>query len=445
MQTTRRTRHTLWLLVPVVLALSVVVLAPTSSSEAREWDSDEHNVLLIVPDEPGAWAWLNPTSTWGKQGIVKGASRYLDKLKSGKSATYEGGIVHLYKLPATEETTLDTICSDAETRAKLLKRFEGSPEVEITDTKLNDDLPAKLLIVEGKARNKLGEPTPAQGRMLITVARGFVYLLRMYVWHTEYDDEGLKIDLDYIEGEFMIKKTKAKEKTPEKPPKDPVAGPAAEDDEGKEEEVQLREQLFRLTKHKKINQKEVTDDSMLLFFEDVDSHGWYQIILYATKNGRVINGVKAPDENIKKGITETWWKNFSANHPDGELWTFRWPKRMKAPTFITLPDLSDDARKIVSKKGKRPIAPKASDMIKKMKFIQKVKDKQLGKKYRVGEPYRGVLQGNRPRAGKETVLRFAWRTAFFSFRLIVTVGGQAYDKWGDAIRSTLESMHHYKD
>ena len=439
-------RKTPWLLVPALLALGLVLTLPSGDSEAREWDSDEHNVLLVIPDEPNPWIWLKPTNSWGKQGIIKGASRYLDKLKTGETTTYHGGLLHLFQLDAPEDKTLDDVCGSKDIRDRLMARFVDSPEIEVTDTTLNDNLPAKVLLVDGKARNKVGEPTPAHGRMLITIARGKIYLLRMYTWHTEYDDEGLKVDLDYIEGEFMIKNTKAEEKKPERPKDDEGNNGGGNDEpERVEEEIQLREHTLRLTKHAKLNRKEVTDDTMILFFEDVDQLGWYQIILYATKNGRIINGQQAPNEDIKKWMTKTWWKNFSANHPDGELFTFRWPKKVKAPTFITLPDLSDDERKVAAKKGKRPIDPKASDMMKKMKIVEKVKRNTIGKKYKVSEPYRGVLQGNRPRAGKETVLRFAWRTAFFSFRLIVTVGGKAYDKWGDAIRSTLESMHHYKD
>lgn len=440
-------RKTPRLLLPALLALGLLLTLPPNESDAREWDSDEHNVLLVIPGEPNPWIWLKPTNSWGKQGIVQAASRYLDKLKTGEATTFHGGLLHLFKLPAPEGKTLAELCDDKEIRERLLGRFVDSPEVEITSTTLNDDLPAKVMLVDGQARNKLGKPTRAHGRMLMTIARGQLYLLRMYAWHTEYDDEGIKVDLDYIEGEFMIKNTKAEEVKPERPKEEPEAGdgngPAEE--EGKEEEIQLREHTLRLTKHAKLNQKEVTDDTMILFFEDVDQRGWYQIILYATKNGRVIDGQKAPNEDIKKWMTETWYKNFSANHPDGELYTFRWPRRIKAPTFITLPDLSDEERKVAAKQGKRPIDPKASDLMKRMKVVEKVKRNEIGDRYKVSEPYRGIMQGNRPRAGKETVLRFAWRTAFFSFRLIVTVGGDAYEKWGDAIRTTLESMHHYKD
>ncbi len=83
--------------------------------------------------------------------------------------------------------------------------------------------------------------------------------------------------------------------------------------------------------------------------------------------------------------------------------------------------------------------------MKKMKFVQKVKQKYLGKKVKVIEPFRGILQGSRPRRGKEIVLRFAWRSVNHSFRMFVLLGGDADVKFGKAIRRTLHSMAHYKD
>lgn len=436
-----------WLM-PALMALVglALFLTPSSPAEAREWDSDEHNVILVIPDDPGGWSWLPDSADWKKKGIVKGATRVLDTLKSGAKATCEGGLLHLYELPLEEGKTLKDLEGDKKIRDMLLKRFSGGekdPTVDVEHTTLNDDLPAFVLSAEGEARNKLGKMSKALGRMLVTAARGKMYALRMYVWITEYDDEGLKYDLDQMEVNFMIKQTTEKEKPPERP-KEADENPDGDEPEQVEEEIQLREHHLRLTKHKKLNRKEVTDDTMLLFLEDSDRGGWYQVILYATKNGRIINGQQAPDEDIKDWITKQWWKNFTANHPDGELWTFRWPRKIKAPTFITLPDISEDARKLVAKEKKRAIDPKASDIIKKMKISEKVKKKKMGAKFKVMEPWRGIIQGNRPRYGDETVLRFGWRTLHFSFRLIVTVGGQGNAKWGDAIRQTIESMHHYK-
>jgi hypothetical protein len=124
------------------------------------------------------------------------------------------------------------------------------------------------------------------------------------------------------------------------------------------------------------------------------------------------------------------------------LATFKWPRKTKQPTFLTFPDIGDeDNRVIMIKAGKkRPVEVDASDMIKKLRAVEKPKRNNIGKRGKGIEAIRGIMQGNRPRYGVETVARYGWRTSTHSYRLFVSLYGQAHKKWGVPIRETLESF-----
>ena len=68
----------------------------------------------------------------------------------------------------------------------------------------------------------------------------------------------------------------------------------------------------------------------------------------------------------------------------------------------------------------------------------------IGKQGKGGEAMRGCLEGNRPRLGKETVFRYAWRSASHSYRLFVIFSRDGYKKYGQPIRETLESLEFVK-
>lgn len=216
-----------------------------STADAKIWESEEHNVLISIPDSPAPWIWLPAGQDWSKYGIVKGATRTIEELKSGEKPKGEHGLMHLIMRDAKEGETLESIVADGDTVETLMQRFGSKgdwPELESLKTSLNDDVPAVVLTASGKALNsKTGEYTRCEGRMLVTTVLGKVYFLRMYAWHTEYDGEGLKLDLDMIEGDFELLKTTGEEK-PERPKDEPEAGAGdgPEPDEAKEETIRRR-------------------------------------------------------------------------------------------------------------------------------------------------------------------------------------------------------------
>ena len=441
----------------VVLVLSAV-LAPRSA-RALEWDSEEHNVFLEIPETPFKWSWSQAQGAWAKAGIVRGAERVLKTLKNGDPATGQMAFMQLMvKEVKDKEATLASLADAADTRKKLMYVFGEPakwPELEI-DKEYKDakDHPGWFFEAKGQATNpRDGKKGLCLARMVVTMARGKIYYLRMYAFMTEYDEEQLELDLTMVaDGFHLLNIQEAPKKgeagaTPEEGERPPA--PVDPEDDRKEEEIDLREYQLKITKHKSLDVKELdgADDTLILKMEGSIQGGYYSIYLYATKNGQIIDGVQAPNADIQKWMTVSWWKNFSANHPDAELYTYKWPK-VKAPTFLTLPEITEENRKhFAGGRKKRPIEVRASDMIKKLKVVEKVKKpKTIGKRYKVIEPYRGIMTGNRPRFGHETIARFAWRTTNHSYRLFVTVGGDiAYTKWGEGIRATLESFRFYKD
>ncbi len=439
-----------------VLALYAVI-APRSA-RALEWDNEEHNVFMEIPETPYKWGWSQAQGAWAKAGIVRGAERILKTLKNGDPATGEMAFMQLMVRKAEEDSTLADVCEDATTTKKLMYVFGAKdkwPELEIDkEYKDSKNHPGYFFEAKGPGTNpRDGKAGLCLARMVVTMARGKVYFLRMYAFMTEYDEEQLELDLTMVADGFHLLNIQEAPKegesgaTPREGEKPPV--PVDPEDDRKEEKIDFREYQLKLTKHKALDVKEPdgADESLILKMEGSIQGGYYSIYLYATKNGQIIDGVQAPNADIQKWMTVSWWTNFNANHPDAELYTYKWNKA-ETPTFITLPDLTEENRKhFAGGKKKRPIEVRASDMIKKLKVVEKVKKpKTIGKRYKVVEPYRGIMTGNRPRFGRETIARFAWRTTNHSYRLFVTIGGDvAYAKWGKAIRSTLESMAFYKD
>ena len=93
---------------PLSLALSVAAVAAllfggahllgasrVAHADDKQWDSEKDNVLVIVPGDSAAWSWLTPQPAWKKAGIVKGARRELEKLKSGEEPKGQGGLLHV--------------------------------------------------------------------------------------------------------------------------------------------------------------------------------------------------------------------------------------------------------------------------------------------------------------------------------------------------------------
>jgi hypothetical protein len=447
---------------PLVFALLLAGLAGRvpAPAQAGEWESLENNVVLIVPDDPSPWEWRPASPDWAKAGIIKGAIRTVDKLKSGKPAEGHGGLLHLAVRDAPKDKSLEDLAADKGIRDFLLARFGGTEtDVEVEETTVisgdEKEHPAALVRAEGKAANLRGKVNPAQGVLILTVSKGKLYLLRMYAFPTEFDEEGLVVDIDYMEGN-CLSLIKTKEKAVAKPPpdvKDPANGggePTPEEEEGKEETLENVAQGWRIVKHKKLPMPEISEEEVkqdvVLKFEGSDASGGFSVYMYAIPHGRIIDGRPAPAPDLSKWMTYHWWNNFTTNHPKGGLYTYKWPRRTAtgAKTFLTLPDMEDEKAKlvVVEPDADRPIEVSVSDALKKLKFVDKPKVKNIGKRFKGSEPMRGALEGKRPRyAGSSTVFRYAWRSGKgYSYRLFVSFYGMAYKKWGAAIRETLESL-----
>ena len=432
----------------------LITLGVPGDCLAREWESSEHNCLLIIPEEPSPWEWLNYDPAWKSRNIIRGARRLVDKLKDGTSGAGYGALLHLAKRDAPEGMTLDSAAASDDVRSYLLVRFGAAASklsVEEEDVTILGDHPAKCLRVAGKAKGPGGKkPVDCRGVLVMTLAKKKLYLLRMYAWHTEADDEGFKNDLDTIEYEgleILDTKEATKKDTQAQPtPKKDEEDKKPDDADLKEETIHNEEQKWSITKHKLLRELKVTKADrkrfLVLRFGHVDQDGWHQLELYALPNSRVVNGQRAPPEDIRGRITVEWYKKFLKNHPVGEIARYKWPK-IKARTFITLPYYDREEDRIVVFDGKRKKRdPEAStgDIMKRLQFVEKVKRGYIGKKFKASEAFRGVMQGNRERAGTEWTARFAWRTPAYSFRLIVSLTRDAYKKYGEPLRSTLESL-----
>ena len=441
-------------------ALLLIALAGTAEAKDKVWESEKDNVLLRIPDDSSStWEWLAFQPGWSKSHVVRGAERRLEKLKSGEPVTGQGAMLHLAILKIDDDQTLAQSAEDKTVRAFLLKRFSSTPELDTEDSTIGSGTapekghPCIILRAEGQAPNLRGNAGKCTGVLIITQHAGKLYLLRMYAFPTEIDEEVVCLDLDYMEGNaFELINTKAVTKKGAPPP--PANGGGDGDADGEEEEaredetIEHREQKWRITIDKKLKRSELTEedsaDHLILKIADSDSRGNVLLYLYAPPTTQYIDGVKAAPPNLVRWITTSWWANFTTTHPDGDLFTWKWPRKPsgKSPTFLTVPDMDETKNRVgvITGKKKRPVEISQSDATKKLKFAEKPSKNKIGKKGKGNEAMRGILEGNRPRLGTETVLRYAWRSPTHSYRLFVIFGKEGYKKWGDSIRKTLESF-----
>ncbi len=432
----------------LTVSFSIALLGGDGASEAREWEDPKLNCWLEVPD---TWTWIKDKPDWAKTGIVRAARRSLKELKGGKPADGEGALLYLAIRDAPAETSLKDISRSDEVKEFLTGRFDGSPKIKFDDTglTLKDDLPAVVLEAEGTAINLNAKKRPCHGILVVTVAKGKLYLLRLFAFPTEFDEEGVKVDIDYTAySGFDI--LNPKEDVKHKP--DPSAAGNAPDEpdiERVEEELDFEDIKLRMVKHAKLTRVDPLPsegEDVVVKFEGSDQYGSYTVRVIAIPLNRIINGQQATPPAIKPAVTTDWWNQFINEHPKGAIYSYKWPKKTRHKTLLTFPEIENEKNKItvVKEDGKRPIDPKSSDIMKKMKFAQKVKSNKVGPKVKVSEAYRGVLHGNYPGQGQHYVAKFGFRTAFHTYRVYVGIWKEGYKNWGEAIRSTLESMEFYK-
>lgn len=429
-----------------LVTAALVVLGPTTQAEAKRWEDIKLNVALTIPDEPYPWTWIPYSSSFKKYDIVKGAQRIVEKLRSGQPADGEGASLHLVVRDAPKDATLDSVAADAKIRKFLLGRFVSHEEVSVDETELIGEVPARVIATEGKSKNFKEKECPCRGVMVVALLRGKLYLMRMYAWHTEYDQEGLTADLDFMEGEglsFLI--TREEPKGPEKPPTN-GGGPAEEEVErfGEDEILWFDDEKLKVVKDGRLESHKIDARSrkqfMIMKLEGNHEVGSYQIFLYAIPQSRVVNGQSVPPEDLRKGITTTWYGRFMTAHPAGDIYRYKWPKKGK---YITLPELTDENRIVqFNDKKKRVNSPSMSDVFK-MGIVQKVKKSRVGET-KASEAMRGNLQGLLSGVGRVTTFRWAWKSKDYAFKMIVTIARDGYERFGDPVRKTLESFEIFK-
>ena len=163
---------------------------------------------LISPDGQSGWMVLPKEPSWAADGIREGAVRKLTRLRDGRQATGQGGLVHLAITPAPIGKGIDELAADEEVRGFMLRRFSADPSAwpnvrTVADT-WDGWREVRSLRAEGVSPNLDGTPGQTRAVMLLVIDDGWLYKFRMYAWRTEHDREGLKGDLDVIEMNFWI-------------------------------------------------------------------------------------------------------------------------------------------------------------------------------------------------------------------------------------------------
>ena len=434
-----------------LLAVAVIALVglPPTSAHAKRWSGDAINVALEIPDEPNPWEWVPHNASFKKYNIVRAARRVLKKYRNSAEAVKgEGAYLDLVARDAKDGETLETVTADKATREWLVGRFKKHGDFEEEESSVaggEDSVPCRILRVDGEAKNLGGKIGACHGMLLVAVLRKKVYLLRMYAWHTEYDEEGLKSDIDYISTDGLEFPVSRELTEPGKPP--PAEDdPAAETDSGADELIWFEDANMEIIRDGRLKSLKITRkeqrDYLVLKLEGNSKMGSYQLWLYSYADTRVENGRQAGPYPIQSGITTTWYGHFLASHPTGTIYKYKWPR--KGP-FLTMPLLDEANQEVVfdEEKKKRVEKPSIPEIIKKLKIVQRVKKAKIGE-HKASEAYRGVLQGLQANVGRVVTLRFAWRGKAHSFRLNVVLARDGDKKFGEPMRKTLESIKIYK-
>lgn len=416
----------------------LLVLALASATRA----DDEPNFVL---DLPSGWVRQPKDPRWAKLGIVYGARRVLERLRSGETPTGEGGLVEVAVTTAPEGKGLDDLAADPAVRTFLLGRFEEPPpEVDVVPVPYDDGFALRVLTANGHARNLKSVVAPARGVLILALARGELTKLRMYAFHTEFDEEQLKGDLDEIESSFDIldKSQPKKDAPPPKRPDEPTD--VIDGDEGEEVPMEDRIAGWKLVKPVGIRSKPDADTKKhadtKAWFEDSDARGSYQVVFTVLRNDRRVNGVQAAAVDLKAWGLDAWWKEFDRYHRRGPVRTWAWGR--KAKTLLAFPDFEKE-RVIFESPEKRPAKPEEVDAKRLMKkpfaCVHEVKNRPLGKE-RTQDAYRGALGGSAEHGGREIQLRYVWKTERLTCYLSVSLVGEARSKWGDGIAALLASI-----
>jgi len=439
------------LLGPTSLAVMLAMLLIPSPGAVARGDLYQSHDLNYEFETPAGWVTLPKNDSWDDFGIVVGAIRQLETLKSDEPAKGQGGWVHLAVLDLPDGKTLQDMANDEETRGFLMKRFAKKasawPEVEVVFDTYDSGQEIAILKADGETPNLQGKKGPTRGVMIVSIAKKKLYLLRMYAWHTEFDAEGLKDDLDMIELSFEnldLRPEPEKDPESERPPPEAEPEDVPEGDEAEEKVFEDKLVGWKIVKPVGIKSRDDFDKDkygdVVVWFEDNDHVGSYQFIFYVVKRGRQNpdTGLAIPDTNLRQWGIDPWWKSFDRSHPTGPVRTWQFPRKPKK--ILILPDWETE-KEIFSSPKRRPRKPgkvKSSDLMK-LKAVEKSKGERMGEE-KVNEGFRGVLGGNRERSGREVVVRYVWGTARLTCFISISFSRDAIMKWGEKIDQMLQSI-----
>lgn len=422
-------------------------------ADAAVFTSEEHNCEFKIPDTPAAaaWSWQPIDGGWAKYGIVKGAERRVSTLKNGQPASGQGAMAHLAVRDLPAEATLESVVADAATREFLRARFtQVEGDFKVGDNTLEGGIPTKILSLEGKATNFGGVESMCKGVMLICVHRARMYFLRMYAWPSDkYDQEGVVSDLDFMEMDGLRLLDTKEAAKPEAPPPSEEGDGAVDEPPttGKEERIELETHEIVLVKPARLDrleEEEKEEDKIILYLSGSHDDSSYHVVLYAYPAG---DGKTTRTTDPSELVGVGFYRSFLENHPGGAIYKFPFPKKptaAKVKTFLLLPELTPEARKVVfdDKKKKRDPEASRSD-IEKLGFYESPKDKFVGAEFKsVGPTHRAVMSGNAERYGDQTILKYGWQSTWGTFVLHVAFTRDGYEKWGNEVRALLESIRH---
>ena len=433
-----------------LLSLVWAALGTPTGARAAETDLNEHNVVLWVPTDFNAWSWMPYDSGWKKYDIVKGAALRLETLKNGEKAEGHGGLVHLAVRAAKDGDTLESVCKDKKIPKFLTGRLKsGADSLELEDSTILPDIPCKIFRVrKATAKNMNGKVAKTEGVLVVSVFKKRIYLLRAYVWPTEYDEESLSDDIAQIETDGLRVIDSSKEKEAAPPPK-PTDDETPEVEEV-EEKIELEAHNLVFIKHAKLPRAELSKmdkhNNMILKFESNSQFGSMRFWLYAHPPG---DGMTKSPPNLDNLVAKHPYNHFLTAHPSGDISTFKWPKKptSKTKTFLVLPDLDPEKALVVFDGKRKPrdlTAGTAS--LQKYGFYDQPKVKHIGPEIKAkGQTHRSVMRGLTERSGMHTELRYGWisknaKNEAWTYFLFIDFTRDAWKKFEEPVRATLESF-----
>lgn len=457
----------------LVLAVLCALISGDRPALAREVTNYEWNYQLDLPE---GWTDENAKPAWEKEGIRGSWVHRLEKLDDGKPAQGEGGRATMSVLPAPKGKTLAELAADPAQRAFLLNHFgkeSAWPAVEAEETKVlvsqvgetegsEAEVPAVLLKTQGQALNLAEvDATKCRGSMMVTLAGGKLFRLKLLCWPTQDDAEGVRVELDVIEVSFALIKLKKEAVKPDPNAGDGAGGasgngggpkePVTEKVVGDSDKDFMIDDLFviegwKVKKPKKLATQAIDkakDPNMRVSLGNNDTMGACAVTFHVYPNaGFNALGAAVPAPDLKLWLTKSWWQTLQSTFAMGPLITYPWPKR-KGGEFLQTPLMTKEAEQIIAAEPKdRAKADIDVDAVLKMKaepFVEEVVKPTFGK-LKCQAAYRGVIKGNAKTIGPMLQIRYAWKTEKYTYFIFVQIQRDGLKRYEAPVKEFLESL-----